>query len=166
MECEERIGVTLHHMVREPDAGDIVAQRCWEIGPADTAKTLFDRAVAETKILLAEVWPKIVNGTAPRIPQDPSKATYRGRRRPEDGRIDWTQPTKRIDGLVRAVTDPFPGAFTFLDGEKIMVWAGRPAKGTGTPGTVIAPNVVATGDGAYEITRLEGRAPPTGARLG
>ncbi len=155
VECEERTGVTLHHMVKAPDAGDIVAQRGWEISSSDTAKTLFDRAVAETQILLAEVWPQVVRGTAPRIPQDPAKATYRGRRRPEDGRIDWTQTTKRIDGLVRAVTDPFPGAFTFLGGRKLLVWAGRPAIGRGEPGTVIDTGLVATGDGAYEITRSE-----------
>jgi methionyl-tRNA formyltransferase len=153
VEGEDRTGVTLHHMVKEADAGDIVAQRGFDIGPKDTAKTIFDRQVAEAKVLLKEIWPKIRDGTAPRVPQDHSKATYRGRRRPEDGRIDWTQPTRRIDGLVRAVTDPFPGAFTHLDGKKVMIWAGSPATGRGTPGTVIGENLVATGDGAYCIER-------------
>jgi len=153
VEGEEETGVTLHHMIREPDAGDIVAQRGWKIGPRDTAKTLFDRAVAETRILLGEIWPRIVNGTAPRIPQDPSRATYRGRRRPEDGEIDWRQPTRRVDGLVRAVTEPFPGAFTWLNGRKLMVWEGEPASGRGDPGRILEPAVVATGDGAYRITR-------------
>lgn len=155
VECEERTGVTLHHMVAKADAGDIVAQRGFDIGPKDTARTLFDKAVAETKVLLREIWPMIRAGTAPRIPQDESKATYRGRRRPEDGRIDWTQSTRRIDGLVRAVTDPYPGAFTTLDGRKLMVWAGSPAEGRGTPGTVIGERTVATGDGAYRIERCE-----------
>jgi methionyl-tRNA formyltransferase len=164
VECEEETGVTLHHMVKAPDAGDIVAQRGWKIGPRDTAKDLFFRAVEEAKLLLRDSWPGIRAGTAPRIPQDPSKATYRGRRRPDDGRIDWNAPTRRIDGLVRAVTEPFPGAFTFLDGRKLMVWAGSPAPGRGTPGSVIAPALVATGDGAYRIQRCEfaeepGRAP-------
>jgi len=170
---EERCGVTLHHMVKEPDAGDIVAQRGWEIGPRDTAKDLFDRAVAETKILLREIWPKIRDGSAPRHPQDASKATYRGRRTPEDGRIDWTVPAWRIDGLVRAVTDPFPGAFTAIGPDRLMIWAGTPVPGRGTPGTLIENNVVATGDGAYRIERwsLAERpavAPPlrAGTRLG
>jgi methionyl-tRNA formyltransferase len=171
VECEEETGVTLHHMVRRPDAGDIVAQRRWKIGERDTAKDLFLRAVEETGILLREVWPLIRSGTAPRVPQEEAKATYRGRRRPEDGWIDWSQPTKRIDGLVRAVTDPFPGAFTFLDGRKVMIWSGEPASliagSTGPrplPGTVIAESVVATGDGAYRIERCgfvgEPSAPP------
>lgn len=153
VEGEDETGVTLHHMVREPDAGDIVAQRGWRIGPRDTAKILFDRALAETRILLEGIWPRIVDGTAPRIPQDPAKATVRGRRRPEDGEIDWTQTTRRVDGLVRAVTEPFPGAFTWLGGRKLMVWEGCPSSGRGDPGRVLAPDEVATGDGAYRIVR-------------
>ena len=155
VECEEETGVTLHHMVKAPDAGDIVGQRGWKIGPRETAKDLFFRAVEEAKMLLRDVWPGVRAGTAPRIPQDPLKATYRGRRRPEDGRIDWTQPTKRIDGLVRAVTDPFPGAFTSLRGRKLMVWAGSPAEGRGAPGIALADGIVATGDGAFRIERSE-----------
>ncbi len=153
VECEEQCGVTLHHMVKGPDEGDIVGQRGWKIGPKETAKDLFDRAVVEAKILLRDIWPKIQNGTAPRIPQDSSKATYRGRRTPDDGRILWNLATKKIDGLVRAVTDPFPGAFTTLGGNKLMIWAGSPAPGTGTPGTLIDDNLVATGDGAYRIEK-------------
>ncbi len=155
VECEEECGVTLHHMVKAPDAGDIVAQRGWKIGPRDTAKDLFFRAVDEAKILLKDTWPLIQAGKAPRIVQDESKVTYRGRRRPDDGRIDWTQPSKRIDGLVRAVTDPFPGAFTSTGGRKLMVWQGVPAPGKGSPGTLIEDALVATGDGAYRIERCE-----------
>lgn len=155
VECEEESGVTLHHMVKAPDAGDIVAQRGWKIGARDTARDLFFRAVDEAKILLKDIWPQIKAGKAPRIRQDDSKATYRGRRRPDDGRVDWTQPTKRIDGLVRAVTDPFPGAFTTLGGRKLMVWVGVPAAGKGSPGTLIEDNLVATGDAAYRIERCE-----------
>jgi methionyl-tRNA formyltransferase len=155
VEGEERTGVTLHHMVKAPDAGDIVGQRGWAIGPRDTARDLFFRAVEETKRLLRELWPRIREGTAPRIPQDESKATYRGRRRPEDGKIDWSQPSRRIDGLVRAVTHPFPGAFTFLAGRKLMVWAGIPVPGQGRPGLSLGDGRIATGDGAYRLELWE-----------
>lgn len=151
VECEERTGVTLHHMVAAPDAGDIVAQRGWDIGPRDTAKDLFDRAIVEARRLMEDAWSQIRSGRAHRIPQDASKATYRGRRRPDDGRIDWSQPTRRIDGLVRAVTHPFPGAFSDVGGRKLMIWAGSPAPGSGPPGTIIGDRIVATGDGAYRI---------------
>jgi len=172
VECEERTGVTLHHMTGRADAGDIVAQRGFPIGPRDTALDLLRRIIEETKVLLAETWPAVRDGRAPRTPQDESKATLRGRRTPEDGRIDWTAATRRIDGLVRAVARPFPGAFTFLGGRKLMVWAGEPAEGSGPPGEVIRPGVVATGDGAYRIAECEvageGRAPGLrpGTRLG
>lgn len=168
VEGEAETGVTLHHMVSAPDAGDIVAQRAWTIGPRDTAKDLFDRAVVETKLLLSGIWPSLRAGTAPRIPQDPAKATYRGRRTPEDGRIDWTRPAARIDGLVRAVTDPFPGAFTFLGGRKLMIWEGCPVPGRGAPGTLILNRVVATGEGAYRIDRCsfpDGSTPPLPAGI-
>ena len=153
VEGEEESGVTLHHMVKAPDAGDIVAQRAWKIGPRDTAKDLFFRAVEEAKLLLRDIWSSVRAGTAPRIPQDDSQATYRGRRRPDDGKIDWTLPSRRIDGLVRAVTDPFPGAFTSAGGRRLMVWQGVPAAGKGNPGILIEENLVATGDGAYRIER-------------
>ncbi|MBI2932078.1 MAG: formyltransferase, partial [Planctomycetes bacterium] len=173
VEGEERTGVTLHHMVEKPDAGDIVAQRGFEIGPRDTALGVFNRQVEETKRLLGEIWPRIRDGTAPRIPQDHAKATYRGRRTPEDGRIDWTLPSRKVDGLVRAVTHPWPGAFTFLGGRKIMVWAGLPVEGRGMPGTVLDDHgLVATGDGAYRIEECSlensGAKPvlERGARLG
>ena len=172
VEGEERTGVTLHHMTARADAGDIVAQRGFPIGPRDTALDLFRRAVEETKALLRDVWPGVRDGTAPRVPQDESRATCRGRRTPEDGRIDWSLPTRRIDGLVRAVTDPFPGAFTFLDGRKLLVWSGEPSAGRGAPGEVIGDSLVATGDGAYRIETCElaegGRRPVlrAGMRLG
>ncbi len=171
VEGEERTGVTLHHMVAKADAGDIVAQRAFDIGPRDTALSLFWRAVEEAKVLLADVWPRVRDGTVPRVPQDPSKATVRGRRTPEDGRIDWSRTSRQIDGLVRAVADPWPGAFTTLDGRKLLVWAGAPAEGRGAPGTVIGPGLVATGDAAYLIERFgfEGEGRPdlkVGLKLG
>ncbi len=155
VDLEERTGVTLHHMVAEPDAGDIVAQRGFDIGPRDTAPDLYRRVLAEERLLLEEIWPLVRAGAAPRRPQDHSRATVRGRRRPEDGRIDWSEPARRIDGLVRAVTEPFPGAFTFCGGRKVMVWSGEPINGRGRPGEVIAPSVVATGSGAYRAIRCE-----------
>ncbi len=159
VDLEERTGVTLHHMVTEPDAGDIVAQRGFDIGPRDTALDIYKRVLVESKLLLEEVWPLVRAGAAPRRPQDHSLATMRGRRRPEDGRIDWSQPARRIDGLVRAVTEPFPGAFTFLDGRKVMVWSGEAVEGRGRPGEAIAEGLIAAGIGAYRVERCEFEGP-------
>jgi len=158
IEAEARTGVTLHHMIARADAGDIVAQRAFDIGPRDTALDLHRRAVAEAMLLLAETWPQIQQGSAPRTPQIESLATYRGRRTPEDGWIDWSQPARRIDGLVRAVAPPFPGAFTRVHGRRLAVWEGRPdesaaAAAGATPGLHVGGGIVATGAGAYRIAR-------------
>jgi methionyl-tRNA formyltransferase len=161
---EPRIGMTLHRMVREPDAGAIVDQEGVDIGPRDTAEQAFRKVLPCARMVLGRQIGALLAGTAPETPQDESKATYFGGRKPEDGRIDWTQPSLRIFNLVRAVTDPYPGAFTDVGQARLMVWwaehespaaAGR----SGRPGEVLSvePLVVATGDGALELTRTEWR---------
>jgi methionyl-tRNA formyltransferase len=166
---EPRIGMTLHRMVREPDAGAIVDQEGADIGPRDTAEQAFRKVLPCARLVLGRQIDALLAGTATETPQDESKATYFGGRKPEDGRIDWTQPSHRIFNLVRAVTDPYPGAFTDVGESRLMVWwaehespdaAGR----SGRPGEVLSANplVVATGDGALELTRTEwrGEKPP------
>ncbi len=124
---EHRTGVTLHHIVEVPDAGDIVGQKEVVIGSEDTAYTLYQKLCVKAKELLEEVLPLIKKGTAPRVAQDLRQGSYYGGRKPEDGRIDWSWPVMRIYNLVRAVTDPYPGAFTHLpEGEKLFVWWGLP----------------------------------------
>ena len=153
---ETRTGVTLHHMVEKPDAGDIIGQRAVDIDFGDTARTLYGKLCAAARELLAEVLPLIRIGRAPRIPQDLSKGSYFGGRRPEDGRIDWNRPAVQIYNLVRAVTDPYPGAFAFLpDGRKIMIWWAIPEVGDVPglpPGEIgIAHGCVCVGTGAGRI---------------
>lgn len=155
---ETETGVTLHEMDEKPDHGAIVAQRRVAIGRDDTALDLTRKLAAEARLLLRDVYPRLLDGTAPRIEQDHQSASYFGGRKPADGAIDWTWPAERIRNLVRAVTDPWPGAFTTLGGRTVFVWAAttRPRAGSdATPGTVLAVQdgalAVATGDGALEI---------------
>src|SRR5207247_2181006 len=89
---ERRTGVTLHHMTAEADAGDIVAQQAIDIEPEDTALTLYRRIVKVGVDLLIDAYPAVLVGVAPRIPQDHARATVFPRRRPEDGRVQWTWP--------------------------------------------------------------------------
>jgi len=124
---EERTGVTLHWMTARADAGDIVSQRAVAIDFDDTAFTLYGKLCREAALLLDETLPLIRSGRTPRIPQDHARATCFGRRKPADGRIDWNRPARRIYDLIRAVADPYPGAFTFLpDGTKMLIWWGLP----------------------------------------
>ncbi len=124
---ERRTGVTLHHIIEAPDAGDIVGQKEVAIGFEDTAYTLYQKLCAKAKELLEEVLPLIRQGRAPRVAQDLKQGSYYGGRRPEDGRIDWGWPVMRVYNLVRAVTEPYPGAFThFPRGEKLFIWWALP----------------------------------------
>jgi UDP-4-amino-4-deoxy-L-arabinose formyltransferase/UDP-glucuronic acid dehydrogenase (UDP-4-keto-hexauronic acid decarboxylating) len=128
---EQRTGVTLHHMVEEPDAGDIVGQKEVPIELEDTAYTLYQKLCAKAKELLKEVLPLIKKGIAPRIAQNLKQGSYYGGRRPEDGKIDWSWPVSQIYNLIRAVTEPYPGAFTYLpEGEKLFIWWALPEKGS------------------------------------
>ncbi len=152
---ETETGVTLHHMVSRADAGDIVAQEKVAIAYEDTAFILQHKLLAATRKLLREQLPLIASGKAARIKQDISKGEYCGRRTPADGRIDWSQPAETVRNLIRAVTQPYPGAYSHVGGQKIMIWdsavdmQAKPA----APGTVIAlnPFTIACGKGALII---------------
>lgn len=169
---ERETGVTLHYMIEEADAGDIVAQRPVAIGTEDTALTLFHKLTAAAAALLKETFPLIKAGTAPRIPQDPRLATTFGGRRPEDGKVSWEMAARAIYNLIRAVTHPYPGAFTSLGGRKLYVWAAS-VVGQGSminsqpltitkeaPGTIAAIAkekgiVVCTGEGRLLVTQAQ-----------
>ncbi|HZC46638.1 MAG TPA: formyltransferase family protein, partial [Candidatus Acidoferrum sp.] len=152
---EREAGVTLHHMVARADAGDIVGQRAVPIDDNDNALTLYRKLVPIGVELIDELHPKIVAGTAPRRKMDISQGSYFGRRKPEDGRIDWRWPARRIFNLVRAVTHPYPGAFCFVGGRKLLVWESKIGAESGTqaePGRVMRE----TADGGVEIAAGEG----------
>jgi methionyl-tRNA formyltransferase len=155
---EKETGVTLHHMVKRPDAGDIVDQEPVPIGPEDTARDVFDKCVKAARVVLKRQIDALTQGTAPRRKQDESQATYFGGRTPEDGRIDWTAGAEKVYNLIRAVTQPYPGAFTDVDGKKLFIWWAKPAPGPGgTPGQIVStdPLIVSTGSGNLELINWE-----------
>jgi len=155
-------GMTLHRMVKRADAGGIVDQAGAPIGPRDTAEQVFRKVLPLAREVLARQIDALLAGTARETPQDETQATYFGGRKPEDGRLVWTQRTAEIFNLIRAVTDPYPGAFTEVGPARLMVWWAEPdspaAHGRrGAPGEILSlqPLVVATGEGALEITRSD-----------
>ncbi len=155
---EKETGVTLHHMVRRADAGDIVDQERVTIGPQDTAYDVFRKIVPAARRVLERRIASIKKGTAPRIAQDESQAAYFKGRRPEDGKIDWTESAERIYNLIRAVARPYPGAFTHAGGKRLFIWKARFSEGGGgVPGQVLStkPLIVAAGSGSVEILRLQ-----------
>ena len=118
---ETETGATLHYMTEKPDAGDIVAQRAVPILPDDTARDVFDKVTQAAATLLEQTMPALAAGTAPRMPQDLSRGSYFGGRRPDDGLIDWSMDAASIHNLVRAVAPPYPGARTTLGGRPARV---------------------------------------------
>lgn len=172
---EPRIGMTLHRMVKKADAGAIVDQEGVEIGPRDTAEQAFRKVLPCARRMLERQIDALLTGTAGETPQDESQATYFGGRKPEDGRIDWRQTNREIFNLIRAVTDPYPGAFTDIGPARLMVWWAEPDSPAtrghrGRPGEIrsVNPLVVATGGGLLELTRTEwrGTIPPPALHIG
>jgi len=170
-----RTGVTLFEIVdATADSGAIVGQAVVDIAPDETATTLFDR-IAEAHVeLIRECVPMLLARTAPRQPQEPSRASSWPKRSPTDGIIDWETRAFHLYDWVRAQTRPYPGAFTYLGDEKVVVWSARPVElaEVAPAGTIVATGpeglVVACGHGGLLLEEVETHASElaVGARLG
>jgi methionyl-tRNA formyltransferase len=122
---ETETGATLHQMTEKPDAGDIIAQTAVPILPDDTAHDVFGKLTAAAEQTLWNALPALLAGNAPHKQNDLSQGSYFGGRRPEDGRIDWSQPAQAVYNLHRAVAPPYPGAFTEIHGKHLVIGAAR-----------------------------------------
>jgi len=140
---EAQTGATLHEMVAKPDAGRIVDQMAVPILPDDTAHDVFRKVTVASELVLHRALPALVAGTAKLTPQDLAAGAYFGGRKPEDGRIDWSQPARRIHDLVRAVAPPYPGAFTTAGGTRLRILRTRVLSDADAPA---APALVARGE--------------------
>ncbi|MER7459793.1 methionyl-tRNA formyltransferase [Micromonospora sp. NPDC126480] len=150
-----RTGVTLFEIPdATADSGDIVGQVAVSVAPDETATTLYAK-VAEAELQLVRTYfPQLAAGTAPRIPQDPKRASNWPKRIPSDGLIDWETRSGYLDAWVRAQTRPYPGAFTWLGARRVTIWSARPEPMVepAPAGTVLAHRpdgvLVAAGEGA------------------
>jgi methionyl-tRNA formyltransferase len=118
---ERETGASLHYMVEKPDAGALVDQQPVPILENDTALDVSLKVAEAARLLLRRSLPALVAGRAAAKPLDLRGGSYFGRRRPEDGRIDWRSPARAVHDLVRAVAPPFPGAFTEVNGCRLAV---------------------------------------------
>jgi len=170
---EKETGNTMFFLDEGVDTGDVIAQRRIPIARDDTCATLY-RKVADSAIgMLEENLPLLKTGRAPRKPQDHGLATVMPRRRPEDGIIDWTRPACALYDWVRALTHPYPGSFSTLEGRRLFVWSATqgPAGAAGPPGLILGARdralLVATGEGSLALDRVqwEGGVETDGAEL-
>ncbi|MEY0215905.1 bifunctional UDP-4-amino-4-deoxy-L-arabinose formyltransferase/UDP-glucuronic acid oxidase ArnA [Providencia rettgeri] len=152
---ESETGVTLHKMVAKADAGDILAQEKVVITDTDTSLTLHAKVREAAEVLLNKTLPLIEAGSYKSVAQDESQATYFGRRTAEDGLINWNNSAKEVNCLIRAVTEPYPGAFTYLGARKMVIWRVRVLDDNQgkAAGTVLSsdPLRIACGQGAIEV---------------
>jgi methionyl-tRNA formyltransferase len=166
---EPETGATLFHMSETIDAGDIVDQRRVPIGPEDRIGTVMNRVTEAYLDLMRANFPALRAGTAPRRPQDESLATVARRRTPEDNRIDWSMPTRTVYNLIRAVTRPYRGAYTYFGPRRVVIWDAEPAGGlpAGAPGSVgytaDGRVSVTTGNGQLLLLEVEIDGEPTGS---
>lgn len=173
-----RSGASVMHLAEDADAGDLAAQRLFDLAPRETATTLYARAAEALGDMMAEIAGCLTAGEPiPGTPQDHAAASWYAKRTPEDGWIDWARPAEEIDRLVRASTRPYPGAFTVTPKrERLVVWAAEPVEDCrhrGTIGQVVAYDgetaIVQCGAGALRITEAQaqsGEAGPPRRMLG
>ncbi|MFO2463416.1 bifunctional UDP-4-amino-4-deoxy-L-arabinose formyltransferase/UDP-glucuronic acid oxidase ArnA [Pseudomonas sp. 15FMM2] len=152
---ETETGVTLHRMVERADAGAILAQQKVSIERSDTGLSLHAKLCEAARHLLSDALPQLAQGTLAETAQDESQATCFGRRTAADGKLEWKKPAEELFNLVRAVTQPYPGAFCSVGEHKLIVWSAEVVKGNSgqAPGRVISvdPLRIACGEDSLVI---------------
>ena len=164
---ESRSGNSLMWLDPEVDNGDLVDQRAFPITAYDTCATVYDKVASTNRDMILDVVEAAATGTVPRRPQGTTDEPLLPRRRPKDGVIDWGLDAAAVHRFVRALTHPYPGAFTTDADGQVGIWRSVELDGWETdaaPGTVIgalrSPDpdacgiVVACGSGALGITEL------------
>jgi methionyl-tRNA formyltransferase len=163
--------ITVHTIVEGMDAGRVLYQELIPIGADDTVIELIDRLNVLQRSHLGDAVARLLAGDKG-VAQDETAATYSCNRMPRDGEIDWSASTRDVYALVRALPPPFPGAFTYLRGRRLIVWRATPVLDSPpysgrVPGRVVAVSKhdgtidVLTGDGVMRLqnVQLEGGAP-------
>lgn len=157
-------GITIMWMDEGLDTGDMMLRRPVPIGALDTTGSVHDRLAALGGELIVQALGLVEKGTAPRVPQDHSQATYAHKLTRADEWLDWSQPAAALARQVRGL-HPWPVAYTDWNGGTLKVWQAVPWEGKlpgagGVPGAVVGVErgrgpLVATGDGVLLLTELQ-----------
>lgn len=160
---ERQTGLSIFWPDNGLDTGPILLQKEVAIGPDDTLGSLYFNHLFPMGVsTMLEAIDRVRDGSAPKVSQDPSKGSYEGWCRKDDARIDWSNAVAEVYNLIRG-TNPQPGAWTTIDGERLAIFDCRPSgKSGGSPGEVVAVSSdgfsIAAVDGRIDIerVRLEG----------
>ena len=156
---DSETGICLMQMDPGLDTGPVYARAAVEIGPEETAGALHDRLAKLGASLLVEQLPAILAGELEPVDQDEADATYAGKIRKEDAKIDWSLPAETLHRKIRAY-NPVPGAWFELAGDRIKCWGAEVLDGSDGPAGVVLRSGsdgidVACGDGALRLTMLQ-----------
>jgi methionyl-tRNA formyltransferase len=148
---EQETGNTLQWLGDAVDGGEVIDMTSIPITPYDSCHSIYEQVAESNRDMILRLLPKLLDGERPATPQLASGEPLLSRRRPADGRLDWSVSSVRVYDFVRALTRPYPGAFGRLQGQQWTIWAcALPpdrAAADGPPGEVIGP-VVSTVDAA------------------
>ena len=158
IEGETETGITTMYMDVGLDTGDMLVKKTLAIGPEETAGELHDRLASLGRETMEETLRQLCAGTLQREVQDDEQSTYASMMKKEDGRIDWNRSAQEIHNHVRGL-DPWPGAYTTINGELLKLAETSPEAAEGLPGNVIAADkngvCVACGSGSLRIQQLQ-----------
>lgn len=154
---------TFFKMDEGMDSGSIWSQENYEVNENDDATSVIHQILKAIDKALDAVLPNLKKGIFMTTPQDESKATYLGKRNPEDGIIDWKQSAASIHQLIRATTKPLPGAYTYLGTKKTVIWNASISEvknHLGVTGRIVIADAsgihIQTGDGLLKVENIEG----------
>lgn len=121
---EKTCGNTLMWLDKNVDEGKIIDQIAFDITDFDTCKTLYDKVAVANKQMILRLVDRLSNGL-PTVMEKENVTTepLLPRRRPKDGLLNWSQSSRSVYNFIRALTRPYPGAFTYLNGKRYMLWS-------------------------------------------
>ncbi len=167
---ETETGNTLMWLAEGVDEGEIIDQASFPITPYDTCATIYDKVGLSGSDMILRLIPKLLAGERPGRTQPRTDEAILPRRRPKDGLVDWNRSSLDVYNFIRALTRPYPGALSFLEGTQYLIWDAlllpgdpyRHAKPGEVVGAAYHPHpshscgqVVACGEGAVLLMELE-----------
>ena len=155
---DKETGVTIMEMVKEMDAGDMIARRAIPIEETDNVGTMFEKLALVGRDLLLDTLPSYLAGDIKPVPQDKNQVTFSPNISPEEERIDWTKTNRQLFNQIRGMY-PWPVAHTLLNGERFKIYEATPVEGAGQPGEILAIGkkelIVAAGESALSLKTVQ-----------
>lgn len=160
---DAEVGVTLMEMVKQMDAGDMIAKKAIPITDEDNVGTLFEKLAIVGRDLLLENLPAYAAGDITPIPQDEAQVSFSPNISPEEERLDWHKTSRQLFNQIRGM-NPWPVAHALLKDQRFKIYEAIPVEGDGQPGQILEKTkkslIVATGEGALSLKRVQPAGKP------